>query len=71
MKPNTLSLNLTKEQAVNAIIRINIDDDPIIAVVFQREEDGSLYLCGYEEANPDSPGIIENHYPEYFDEVTL
>ena len=69
MKRNAMNLNLTKEQAEDCLININIGDDTIIVVEFQREPDGTLYLTAWETANPDSNGVVENHYPEFFEEV--
>jgi hypothetical protein len=64
------TFGVTRSEAENCLIKINIGDDTVVVVEFQREPDGSLYLSAWETANPDSNGAVENHYPEFYDEVS-
>jgi len=60
------TFSVTKHEAEDCLININIGDDSVVVVEFQRDSEGSLYLTAWETANPDSSGVVENHYPEYF-----
>lgn len=66
MTRKAINVNITEQDAEDILINICIGEDAIIVAEFQREEDGSLYLTAWETANPDSNGVIENHYPEFF-----
>ena len=65
---NKLSYNITKEQAKDAVIWIEIDGDVILNVLLKREPDGSLYYFCFDEADLDGAYTIEGHLPEYFEE---
>ena len=66
MTRKAINVNITEQDAEDILINICIGEDAIIAVEFERCEDGTLYLTAWETANPDSDGVIENHYPEFF-----
>ena len=63
------TFSVSKNEAEDCLININIENETIIIVEFHREPDGTLYLSAWETANPGSDGVVENHYPEYFDET--
>ena len=65
-----LRYSITKEQAKDAVIWIEIDGDVILNVLLKREPDDSLYYYCFDEADLDGRTVIEGHLPEYFDEET-
>ena len=70
MNKKAHEITISEDDAKDAIININIARkgygiDTVYTVTFlDCDDDGTLFLEVYEDANPDTS--IANHYPEFF-----